>query len=176
LFLVVKSDHDLGSQALGTHRRRIEKQSTRVVPQIALAAAGTSRAVAAPELVLEAAGRRDSAGRGGGGGGGGGGSFSADFGNGLALREARDERDAQGAAALLEMCDVEFVFPGQKASQWVAQVARTAAGVRSYLPPAAASADKEVIHDHGPDDDEAQRARSVFYVLVDVRRRLHALY
>ena len=79
----------------------IEKQSTRVVPQITLAAAGTSRAVAAPELALGAAGRRDSGG--GGGGGGGGGSFSADFGNGLTLREARDERDAQGAAALLEM-------------------------------------------------------------------------
>lgn len=135
-------------------------------PQIALAAAGTSRAVAAPEPALETAGRRYS-----GGGGGGGASFSADFGNGLTLREAQNEWDAQGAAALLEMCDVEFVFPGQKTSQWAAQVARTAAGVRSYLPPASVSG-MEVIHDHGPDDDAAQRARSVFYVLVDVRSDL----
>ena len=61
-----------------------------------------------------------------------------DFGGGLRMRVARDERDAQGAAALLEMCDVEFVFPGQQGGgserSWVESVEGNAAGVRCYLP------------------------------------------
>ena len=64
-----------------------------------------------------------------------------DFGGGLRLRVARDERDAQGAAALLEMCDTEFVFPGQQGGEgggsersWAESVEGNAAGVRCYLP------------------------------------------
>ena len=40
------------------------------------------------------------------------------FGGGLRLREAKDEADVQGAAALLELCDVEFVFPGNEEHRW----------------------------------------------------------
>jgi 3'(2'), 5'-bisphosphate nucleotidase len=59
-----------------------------------------------------------------------------DFGDGLRLRAARDERDVQGAAALLEMCDVEFMFSSGsgRESSWAERVQKTAAGIRSYLP------------------------------------------
>jgi hypothetical protein len=71
-----------------------------VIRQIALAAAGTPGTVAPPEATSEG---------------------GLDFGSGLTLRAVRDERDAQGAAALLELCDVEFAFPAET-RDWAAQV------------------------------------------------------